>query len=110
MAYPNAKPHRRNRRKLGRNQQPTVGVITIALTATTALLTITFSDAVNVRGPIGIVYTGGATSGAQTIVSSTVVTIVVVGGSTSVSATVPNNPSNVIGQRGQPISGGTIAL
>ena len=74
-SYPGAKVHRVNRRKLGRGQSVPRAGTTVALTASTTTVTLTFASPVIVSGVIPVVYNGGAiTIVSQTQTSPTVVT------------------------------------
>lgn len=109
MAYPTAKVHRSNRRKLGRGQYPASAIITTSGSWASTVLTMTFSDAVNVSGLIPLILTLGTVS-SQLVLSPTSVQFNISGAAGSQTATLPNNPANVMGQRGQPIAGCVTAI
>lgn len=104
MAYPGAKVHRINRRKLGRGQYPAQTAITATITYASPTITVTFSDQVVVSGIIPVSISPGVI-GTQTIVSPTVVTYNNAALGTAVVVTLPAMAANVIGLRGQAIAG-----
>jgi hypothetical protein len=100
MAFPSAVVHRRNRRKLGRGQYPTVPPVTCTITSSgTTNATLTFNRPVIVRGTIPL-SVATRTNVSQTIVSPTVVTQVMSGNVAGLAYTLPSNPANVAGSNG----------
>jgi hypothetical protein len=105
MAFPAAVVHRRNRRKLGRGQYPSVPAVTCTITSTgTTNATLTFSRPVIVRGTIPLTV-ATLTEVSQTIVSPTVVTKVMSGNVATHAYTLPANPANVQGNNGGEVAG-----
>lgn len=105
MAFPGAKVHRVNRRKLGRGQYPTSNIITTVATSTgTTNFTITFSRPVVVTGTIGTTV-ATLTLVSQAVVSPTVVTQVWSGNVATHAYTVPSNDPNVSSYQGGGIAG-----
>lgn len=105
--FPTGKVHRTNRRKLGKNQSPTMNGVAVAVSSSgTTNLTMTFNRPVVVTGNIpSTVATRTLVS--QTIVSPTVVTQVWSGNVTALAYTVPAGAANVSTYQGGPVMGTT---
>lgn len=105
MAYPGAKVHRVNRRKLGRGQFPNSLGTTVTLSSTgTTNITMTFARPVVVKGNIPVTV-ATRTLVSQTVVSPTVVTQVWSGTVATFLTTFPANAANVTTQQGGGVAG-----
>jgi hypothetical protein len=97
--------HRRNRRRLGKGQQPPLTSVGVVVSSTgTTNVTLTFSTPVVVSGPIAMTV-ATRTLSAQTIVSPTVVTFVASGNVTGLGYTVPPNQATVVNSVGGRLAG-----
>ena len=105
MAFPGAKVHRVNRRRLGHNQFPVGNVVTVIPTVATTTLTLTFSGPVVVTGIIPVTTSGAQTVVSQTIVSPTVVTQLWSATLVGSTLTIPSNPTNVSTFQGGVVAG-----
>ena len=95
LGYARNPVHRRNRRKLGKNQLPAVPGVAVAITSSgTTNATLTFNRPVTVTGNIGLTV-DGLTLVSQTIVSPTVVTQVWSGNVATKDFSVDGNDPNV---------------
>jgi len=110
MAYPGAKVHRINRRKLGRGQYPASLGTTVVLTTTgTTNLTMTFARPVVVTGIIPVT-SPALTIVSQTVVSPTVVTQVWSASIAAATMTFPANAANVTTQQGGGVAGTVVTF
>jgi predicted DNA repair protein MutK len=105
MPFPSANVHRRNRRKLGRAQQPAVPpvVATVSSTGTTNMR-LTFDRPVVVTGNIGTTV-ATRTLVSQTVTSPTQVNQVWSGNVATLAYTVPAADPNVTGSQGGKLAG-----
>lgn len=106
MAYPTAKVHRVNRRKLGRGQFPAAAGVNVVVTGTGSTITLTFARPVVVTGNIPATV-ATRTLVTQTIVSPTVVTQLMSGTITGLAWAVPANAANVKSYQGGAVVGAT---
>lgn len=105
MAFPAQNVHRRNRRKLGRNQYPAVPGVNVAVTSSgTTNVTLTFTRPVVVSGNVGNTV-ATRTLVSQTIVSPTLVTQVWSGNVAGLAWTVPAASPTVRGVNGGLLAG-----
>lgn len=104
MAFPNAKTHRVSRRKLGRGQYPNAIPVTVTITGSASTATLTFSRPVVVTGAIPLVV-ATRTNSTQTVVSSTVVTILQSGTVTGLAFSLAGNAANVTSYQGGKVAG-----
>lgn len=104
MAFPTAKVHRGNRRKLGRGQYPTSASVGVTVTGTASTATLTFSRPVVVTGPIPLAV-ATLTPVTQTVVSPTVVTILQSGTVATHAYSLPGGAANVATYQGGQVSG-----
>jgi hypothetical protein len=110
MAFPGAKVHRVNRRKLGRGQYPASLGTTVVLTDAVAVLTMTFARPVVVTGNIPVTVAGGPTFVSQTVVSGTVVTQTWSATLVGHLVTFPSNAANVTTQQGGGVAGTSVTF
>lgn len=105
MPFPSQKTHRRNRRQLGRGQNPNAASVTVAVSSTgTTNATLTFSQPVVISGPIGNTV-ATRTLVSQTVISPTVVSQVWSGNVATLAYAVPANAANVRGNTGGLLAG-----
>lgn len=104
MSYPAAKPHRHNRRQLGRGQGPFPPSVTATATGSGSTAIITFSQPVIVTGPIPITV-ATLTYVSQVIDSPTQVTVTMSGAVATHAYTIPSNPATVMSYHGGQIVG-----
>lgn len=104
MSFPGPKTHRRNTRKLGRNQYPVALGVGVVITSSSDTATLTFARPVVVSGPIPLTV-ATRTFVSQTVVSPTVVTILYSGALTGLAYTLPAGAANVLTQQGGPTLG-----
>lgn len=110
MAYPGAKVHRTNRRKLGRGQYPSSLGTTAVLTNPSAdVITITFARPVVVTGTIPLTSSTGVFV-SQTVTSPTVVSQTWSTSQAAATVSLPNNPANVTTQQGGGVAGTSITF
>lgn len=104
MAFPGPKVHRRNTRKLGKNQFPTAVGVNCVVTGSGSTVTMTFSRPVVVRGTIPLTV-ATRTLITQTQVSPTVYTQLMSGTLTGNAYNLPAGAANVMTQQGGPTLG-----
>jgi hypothetical protein len=110
MAYPGAKVHRSNRRKLGRGQYPVSQAVTATLTNPSAdVVQITFSQPVVVSGTIPLQTSSGVFV-SQNVSSSTVVQQTFNASQAAATVTLPGNANNVATYQGGRVVGTTITF
>jgi hypothetical protein len=105
MAYPGARTHRIGRRHLGRGQSVIQPNVTCILTDAVAVLTLTFSAPVVVTGQIPVTSSGAQTLVSQTVVSPTVVTQTWSATLVSSTITLPSHAANVSTYQGGVVAG-----
>src|SRR6516162_5892266 len=97
-SFPGPKVHRVNRRKLGRGQVPALPTASVVATFSTSTVTLTYSEPVVAKLPIGITSSAGGAIISQVQTSPTTVQIVftstVSGGTYSVPA---NSATTLLG-------------
>lgn len=105
MAYPTAKVHRSSRRKLGKGQYPSAGVVLVALSNPSAdIVRLTFSLPVVVTGTIPTSTTSG-TFVSQAVTSATTVDQTFSASQAAATVSVPSNAANVATYQGGRVAG-----
>lgn len=105
MAYPGAKVHRVNRRKLGRGQYPSSLGTTAVLTNPSAMVVaITFARPVVVTGNIPLITSSGVFE-IQQVISPTVVQQTFTASQAAATVTLPTNAANVATYQGGGVAG-----
>jgi hypothetical protein len=106
MSYPANKPHRRNRRRFGKNQYPTSGNVGVTVTGTGSTVTLTYASPVNVSGnPALTVAT--LTISSYVITSPTVITVTMSGTVATHAWTLAANDPHVTSYYGGATMGGS---
>jgi len=106
MAFPTNNVHRRDRRKLGRGQSATGGLVGVVISGTASTVTLTFARPVQVTGTIPLTV-ATLTLTTQTVVSPTVVTLLMSGTLAGHAWSVPSPIPNVSTYEGGVASGGS---
>jgi hypothetical protein len=110
MPYPTAKVHRVNRRKLGRGQYPSAGVVAVTLTNPSAdVVLLTFSMPVVVTGTIPTTTTSG-TFVSQTVTSATTVAQTFSASQAAATVSVPAAAANVATYQGGRVAGTSVTF
>jgi hypothetical protein len=110
MAYPGAKVHRVNRRKLGRGQYPaSLGTTAVLSLVSADVVAITFARPVVVTGTIPMTTTAGAFA-SQAVISPTVVQQTFSTNQSAATLTLPSNPANVLTAQGGGVAGTSVTF
>lgn len=104
MGFPTNNVHRRNRRRLGRQQGPFPASVTATLAPSGSTVVITFSQPVNVNGNIGLTV-ATRTFVSQVVNSPTQVTVTMNGTVATFLATLPTNDPALSSYQGGPVLG-----
>lgn len=104
MSYPAAKPHRHNRRQLGRGQGPFLPGVTVTAAGSGSTAILTFSDAVVVSGPIPITV-ATLTYVSQVVNSPTQVTVTMSGAVATHAWNLPANAATIGATHGGQVAG-----